>query len=143
MHQLNILLNGKPVDALSAIVHKSKVLPLGKSLVHRLKETIPKYAAGATVLGLRCVCSHVRRGGHMWSGRATHPRQLFEVVIQAAQGNKILARETYAAARLAHCCNVGVPILISQFSICRSGRTGSRRCGRTSRPNAYAGRRGG
>jgi len=52
MHQLNILLNGKPVDALSAIVHKTKVLPLGKSLVHRLKETIPRYTACVIVLGL-------------------------------------------------------------------------------------------
>ena len=86
--QLNILLNGKPVDALSAVVHKSNVLATGKSLVHRLKETIPR-------------CVHSGRPGFpvLYSCRILvlpRPlsRQLFEVTIQAAEGaNKILARE--------------------------------------------------
>jgi len=41
--KLEILLNGKPVDALSAVVHRDHAVRIGKDLVHRLKETIPKY----------------------------------------------------------------------------------------------------
>ncbi|MFH1462002.1 MAG: translation elongation factor 4 [bacterium] len=65
--KMNVLLNGKPVDALSVIVHRDKAYYLGKSLVGKLRKVIP--------------------------------RQLFEVVIQAAIGAKIIARETVSALR--------------------------------------------
>lgn len=39
---MDILLNGKPVDALSTIVHRSKVRELGKSYCFKLKESIPR-----------------------------------------------------------------------------------------------------
>jgi translation factor GUF1, mitochondrial len=65
--KMDILLNGKPIDALSCITHKDKAYYLGRSLTERLKNAIP--------------------------------RQLFEVVIQAALGAKIIARERLAPLR--------------------------------------------
>lgn len=60
--KLDILINGKPCDALSSIVHRDRSYQKGKSLVEKLKELIPK--------------------------------QLFEVVIQAAIGSNIISRES-------------------------------------------------
>lgn len=65
--KMDILLNGRPVDALSAIVHRDKAQYIGRDLCERL--------------------------------RAVIPRQLFEVIIQAALGAKILARESIAPLR--------------------------------------------
>ena len=65
--KMDILLNGKPVDALSTIVHKDKAYYIGRDLAERLKKAIP--------------------------------RQLFEVIIQAAIGAKIIARERVAPLR--------------------------------------------
>lgn len=65
--KMDILLNGKPVDALSIIVHEEKAYYVGRELASRLKDLIP--------------------------------RQLFEVVIQAAIGAKIIARERVAPLR--------------------------------------------
>lgn len=65
--KMDILLNGKPVDALSTIVHVDNAYDVGRELAERLKKAIQ--------------------------------RQLFEVVIQAAIGAKILARETISAMR--------------------------------------------
>lgn len=65
--KMDILLNGKPVDALSCIAHKEKAYYLGRELTEKLKNVIP--------------------------------RQLYEVIIQAALGAKIIARDRVAPLR--------------------------------------------
>ncbi len=65
--KMDILLNGKAVDALSIIVHMDKAYYLGRDLTQRLQKVIH--------------------------------RQLFEVIIQAAVGAKIIARERVAPLR--------------------------------------------
>ena len=40
--KLDILLNGKPVDALSAIVHEDKAYYIGRDLAERLRQVIPR-----------------------------------------------------------------------------------------------------
>jgi len=65
--KMDILLNKKPVDALSSILHIDKAYYIGRDLVDRLKKLIP--------------------------------RQLFEIVVQAAIGSKIIARASIAPLR--------------------------------------------
>ncbi len=65
--KMDILLNGKAVDALSTIVHREKTVEVGRALAEKLRKVIP--------------------------------RQLFEVIIQAAIGAKIIARESISPLR--------------------------------------------
>jgi len=60
--KLEILINEEPVDALSTIVFKDNAYHLGKNLVKKLKEVIP--------------------------------RQLFEVVLQASIGSRVISRDS-------------------------------------------------
>jgi len=65
--KMDILINGKAVDALSVIVHRDKAFYIGRDMTEKLKKAIH--------------------------------RQLFEVVIQAAIGAKIIARDRVAPLR--------------------------------------------
>jgi translation elongation factor EF-4 len=67
MVKMDILINGKPVDALASVLHRSEVEKEAKSWTARLKEVMP--------------------------------RQQFEVIIQAAVGSKIIARERLSPIR--------------------------------------------
>jgi hypothetical protein len=40
--KLQLVLNGEPVDALSVLVHKQQAMQVGKRLVRKLKDTIPR-----------------------------------------------------------------------------------------------------
>ncbi len=60
--KLDILINGEPVDALSLIVPREKTYTIGRSIVSKMREVIP--------------------------------RQLFEVVIQAAISGRVIAKES-------------------------------------------------
>ncbi len=67
MVKLDLLLNGKAVDALSVIVHEERASRRGRELVTKLRREIP--------------------------------RQLYEVIIQAAVGSRVIARETLKPLR--------------------------------------------
>ena len=67
MVKLDLLLNGKEIDALSSIVHQEKAYYKGRYLTQKLKEIIP--------------------------------RQMYEVALQAAIGNRVIARETLSALK--------------------------------------------
>lgn len=78
------LLNGKPVDALALIVHRSNEQAVGRQWVKKLRELF------LTSICVRALTPRLDQ---------VIPRQLFEIPIQAAVGKKVIARETLNAMR--------------------------------------------
>ena len=86
--KVDILLNGEPVDALSAIVHREKAVSRGRVLGDVYKRQIVHREKA------------VSRGRQLVEKlRSLIPRQMFEIPVQAAIGNKVIARENVRAMR--------------------------------------------
>ncbi len=82
---MTFLLNGKAIDALALIVHRSQQETVGRLWVKKLRTCIQSMFSMAPFISI--------------SLDKVIPRQLFEVPIQATIGKKVIARETLKALR--------------------------------------------
>lgn len=85
--KMDILLNGRPVDAFSVIVHKEKAQYLGRDLVERLKKAIPKQlievaiqaAIGAKIIARESISAYKKDViAKCYGGDITRKRKLLD-----------------------------------------------------------------
>jgi translation elongation factor EF-4 len=90
--KLQLLVNKQPVDAICRVVHTSQVDRLGRQWVSKFKEHVQRQMFGKSSRA-------VAHGQATLPARTSRSHFLAEIIIQAATGNRIVARETIKAFR--------------------------------------------
>jgi len=86
--QMDILLNGSVIEEMSSIVHITKARSYGKSICHRLTETIPKHQFQVHEI--------IFKASEMCPSCNYY---YFQISVQAVVGSKVLARDDIKALR--------------------------------------------
>lgn len=87
--KLLILVNGKPVDALNSVVHRSEAEKEGRAVLLRLKELVARQQF--EVSG----CSRVHRETRAEEGTFI----VLQIILQASVGSRVIARERISPVR--------------------------------------------